>query len=124
MNLKTATDRLKKHGVKGFHSFRRFRITRLRERAIPEDIVRFWAGHTGQSISDRYSKLAQNAELRKKYAGPDEAGLGFDIPKTPKKPKRSLISSLELVTPQEPAYTSNDQDLDEFFYSTPVVEVL
>jgi integrase len=79
MHLKTARNRLRKLGVKGFHSFRRFRTTRLRERNVPEDILRYWIGHAGQSISDRYSKLAENVELRKEWAGVEGAGLGFDI---------------------------------------------
>ena len=94
MHLKTARNRLLKLGVKGFHSFRRFRTTRLRERSVPEDILRYWIGHAGQSISDRYSKLAENGELRKAWAGVEAAGLGFDIrlvgvppPKTTSEPK-------------------------------------
>ncbi len=79
MHLKTARNRLRKLGVKGFHSFRRFRTTRLRERYVPEDILRYWIGHAGQSISDRYSKLAENVELRKEWAGVEGAGLGFDV---------------------------------------------
>jgi integrase len=135
MNLKTATDRLKKHGVRGFHAFRRFRITRLRERAIPEDLVRYWAGHAGESISDRYSKLAENVELRKKYAGPDEAGLGFDIrlagitghpepdptkpPKSRKPQKSELRTQLvsEIADPYTVPYQATDDDLDPVFFA-------
>lgn len=70
---------LKKLGIGGFHAFRRFRITRLRELGVPEDIIRYWAGHEGKSITDRYSKLAENIELRQRWAA--QAGLGFDLPK-------------------------------------------
>lgn len=69
---------LKKTGVKGFHAFRRFRITHLRENGVPEDLIRFWAGHAGQGITDRYSKLAANVGVRKLWAS--KVGLGFDIP--------------------------------------------
>jgi integrase len=140
MNLKTATERLKKHGVKGFHAFRRFRITRLRERAIPEDVVRYWAGHGGQqSISDRYSKLAQNLDIRKRYAGSDEAGLGFDIrvvgtpgapppnrtqavkpTKSRKQSKSELRTQLvvsEIAEPYTSPYVGVDSDLPEIFFS-------
>jgi integrase len=133
MNLKTATDRLKKYGVNGFHAFRRFRTTRLRERAIPEDIIRLWLGHSGQSISDRYSKLAQNVEIRKKYAGSDEAGLGFDIrlagtrgdprpgiTKKKLKAKPKMLDALNIDRAAEPAFTASNEDLDPYFYSTPV----
>ena len=77
MHLRTATARLKKHGIPGFHAMRRHRITRLRELGTPEDIVRFWSGHAGQGITDRYSKLAENIELRKEWAL--RAGLGFSL---------------------------------------------
>jgi len=69
---------LKPLGIHGFHAFRRYRITRLRELGTPEDIVRYWAGHAGSGITDRYSKLAENKELRKQWAV--RAGLGFDVP--------------------------------------------
>jgi hypothetical protein len=136
MNLKTATDRLKKHSMKGFHSFRRFRATRLRERSIPEDIIRFWLGHSGQqSISDRYSKLAQNLELRKKYAGSDEAGLGFDIrlacisghpepkpiktSKTSKRKRNQTTLSLLEDDVANDGYIGVDSDLPEMFFDAP-----
>jgi hypothetical protein len=77
MHLLTAFVRLQKHGVKGFHSFRRFRITRLRDLGVPEDIIRYWVGHAGKDITDRYSKLAENVELRKVWAL--RAGLGFSL---------------------------------------------
>jgi len=64
--------------IPGFHSFRRFRTTHLRSMRVPEDIIQFWIGHSGKSITDRYSKMAQNIEERKKYAV--EAGLGFELP--------------------------------------------
>jgi integrase len=131
MNFKTATDRLKKHGIKGFHSFRRFRTTRLCEVGISEEIIRCWIGHADQTISDRYRKLAENVELRKQLAA--RAGLGFELvvagdppPSTDKKPKKakpSLTSSIEMVRSDEPSYIPDNQDLDPFFYSTPVAEV-
>ncbi|MGB7728406.1 MAG: tyrosine-type recombinase/integrase [Candidatus Acidiferrum sp.] len=69
---------LKGLGIEGFHSFRRFRITRLRELGTPEDIIRFWVGHAGASITDRYSKLADMKDLRKQWA--QRSGLGFELP--------------------------------------------
>ena len=77
MHLKTARERLAKHAIPGFHSFRRFRITRLRELGIPEDLIRYWVGHAGKDITDRYSKLAENRDLRKEWAL--RAGLGFSL---------------------------------------------
>jgi hypothetical protein len=84
---------LKKLAIEGFHSFRRFRITRLRELGTPEDVIRYWAGHAGQGITDRYSKLAENVALRKQWA--QRSGLGYELPDmtkvghpAPSRPKR------------------------------------
>jgi intergrase/recombinase len=58
---------------------RRFKITHLRGQQVPEDIIEYWAGHGSQkSITDRYSKLAQNKVLRKEWC--EKASLGFSIP--------------------------------------------
>jgi integrase len=79
MNLKTAKYRLAQHNLaKGFHSFRRLRISRLRELGVPEDIIRYWVGHAGQGITDRYSKLGENVELRRQWC--TKVGLGFQLP--------------------------------------------
>jgi hypothetical protein len=106
MRLKTARNRLHKLHAEGFHCFRRFRTTRLRERNVPEDILRYWIGHGGQSISDRYSKLAENVELRKEWAGVEGAGLGFDIrlvggPLPKPTPKAKSSSHAESATPSK-----------------------
>jgi integrase len=71
-------DSLHKLGVRGFHTFRRFRVTHLRERGIPEDILRFWIGHADKSITDRYSKMSKRIQTRKEWA--ENAGLGFNLP--------------------------------------------
>jgi integrase len=135
MGLKTATDRLKKHGVQGFHAFRRFRATRLREVGISEEIIRCWLGHADQTISDRYSKLAENVELRKQLAA--RASLGFAIitaahpepsptkkpnpPKLPKSPRNTTQSNVT-AEPAEPMYQATDDDLDPMFFAQPVQE--
>ena len=41
MHKKTATERLAKHKIPGFHAFRRYRISRLREIGVPEDSSKF-----------------------------------------------------------------------------------
>src|SRR5205085_767501 len=76
-NLETVTRRLRLRGIPGFHSFRRFRITKLRQANIPEDLIRYWVGHSAESITDRYSKLASDLEFRSHWA--KGAGLGFDL---------------------------------------------
>jgi integrase len=75
--LAAAYDAAKKDGIPGFHSLRRFRVTRLREVGAPEDLLKYWIGHSGKDISDRYSKLAQNTQIRKEWA--QKAGLGFSL---------------------------------------------
>jgi len=114
-HLKTVRERLAKHGIPGFHSFRRHRITRLRELGVPEDIVRYWVGHEGQSITDRYSKLGENVEIRRDWA--KKAGLGFALSKLGS-PNRE-IKSITTPTPAESAalaeeivrYQATDEDL-------------
>jgi integrase len=124
MHLLTAFTRLHKHNVHGFHAFRRFRITWLRDLGMPEDIIRYWVGHAGKEITDRYSKLAENVELRKQWSV--RAGLGFDIsimghsaPRIPKKPSKPKPVADIVAQPAEPTYVASDEDLDPFF-ATPV----
>jgi integrase len=71
-------DSLHKLKVPGFHVFRRFRVTHLREQGTPEDILRFWIGHADKSITDRYSKMSKRIQTRKEWA--EKAGLGFNLP--------------------------------------------
>lgn len=62
----------------GFHSFRRFRVTYLRENSAPEDLIRFWIGHADKSVTDGYSKVKENVGFRKACA--ENLGLGFELP--------------------------------------------
>ena len=61
----------------GFHAFRRFRTTWLRKNRTPEDLIRFWLGHADETVTDGYSKLAEDVEYRKQVAA--EVGQGFEI---------------------------------------------
>ena len=97
MPPRSTANLLRKHGAQ-FHGLRRFRITRLREYGVPEEIIRFWVGHsTSADITDRYSKLAGNAELRRSWA--QRVGISFDLenvghpaprPAKPAKPTKSV----------------------------------
>ena len=60
-----------------FHSFRRFRVTHLRNAGVPEGLIQFWAGHAGESITDRYDKIGTDVEARRSWA--EKAGLGFQL---------------------------------------------
>jgi integrase len=118
IHLKTTRERRAKHGIPGFHSFRRYRITQLREFGVPEDIVRFWAGHEGQSITDRYSKLSENVEVRREWARRPGL-LGFDLPALSKQ-RRPSSDSRESAQPEafveeRARYVASDDDLDPFF---------
>ncbi len=117
MHLRTATARLKKHGIKGFHSFRRYRITKLRELGTPEDLIRFWSGHAGHDITDRYSKLAENVELRQEWAR--RAGLGFDLDKVGD-PQPKLPSHPKPASSSKPSRTSKDPQAEIVVKRSPV----
>jgi integrase len=71
-------DSLHKLGVRGFHPFRRFRVTHLRDQGTPEDILRFWIGHADQSVTDRYNKMSKRIQSRQQWA--EKAELGFNLP--------------------------------------------
>ena len=70
-------ERLARTGIQGFHAFRRYRVTHLRATGAPEDLLRFWVGHSAENVTDRYSKLAQNVEFRKEWA--EKIGVGFKL---------------------------------------------
>jgi integrase len=60
------------------HAFRRFRVTHLRKNGVPEDLIHFWAGHAGKTVTDDYSKLKDDLAFRKEVA--IRVGLGFELP--------------------------------------------
>jgi integrase len=80
----------------GFHSFRRFRATTLRAKRVPEDIIRVWLGHSAGSITDRYSKLGQDVEVRREWA--EKVGLGFQLPKSKRRKARTAPRRLSRTT--------------------------
>lgn len=61
----------------GFHAMRRFRTTHLRKQRAPEDLIRFWLGHAKASITDGYSKVAEDFVYRQAEA--ERVGAGFTI---------------------------------------------
>jgi integrase len=87
---------LKELGVEetGFHAFRRFRTTWLRKNRAPEDLIRFWLGHAKTSITDVYSKLADDLEFRCEVS--DKLGTGFDVPASmrPMRPRKSVAKEV------------------------------
>jgi integrase len=72
----------------GFHALRRYRTTWLRKQRAPEDPIKFWLGHSESSVTDSYSKLADDVEFRNQVAA--KTGTGFDIPVYEEKPMRPM----------------------------------
>jgi integrase len=72
------TMKLDEEGM-GWHSFKRFRKTWLRGRRCLEDINNFWMGHTPQTMSELYSHLHEELDMR--LAEAESVGYGFDLPK-------------------------------------------
>jgi integrase len=62
----------------GWHAFRRFRNTWLRGKRCQEDIKNFWMGHKPKTMSELYSHLFEEVELR--LAESTQVGVGFDVP--------------------------------------------
>jgi integrase len=92
------TPRLVKMGLDekgmGWHSFRRFRKTWLRGRRCLEDINNFWMAHRPQTMSELYSHLYEDIDIR--LAEAESVGYGFDLPKTvvaPSAPRKSVEKS-------------------------------
>ena len=62
----------------GWHGFRRFRNTWLRGKRCQEDIKNFWMGHKPKTMSELYSHLFEELELRLVEAA--QVGVGFVLP--------------------------------------------
>lgn len=64
--------------IPGAHSLRRLRVSHLREVGCNEDILKGWLGHSnGSDITNRYSKVSENLELRRTWA--ERVGTGLDL---------------------------------------------
>jgi integrase len=62
----------------GWHSFKRFRKTWLRGQRCLEDINNFWMAHKSQTMSEVYSHLHEDLQLRVDEA--QRVGYGFALP--------------------------------------------
>ena len=76
------TPRLIKKGLDekgmGWHAFKRFRKTWLRGQRYLEDINNFWMAHKPQTMSELYSHLHEELQLRLDEA--ERVGYGFVLP--------------------------------------------
>jgi site-specific recombinase XerD len=69
---------LKPSGIPGCHALRRLRVSHLREVGCNEDILKAWLGHSnGRDMTNRYSKLSENLELRRTWA--ERTGTGLNL---------------------------------------------
>ncbi len=96
------TPRLVKVGLDeegmGWHSFKRFRKTWLRGGRCLEDLNNFWMAHKPQTMSELYSHLHEELQMRLEEA--ERVGYGFDLPKiavAPNAPKISAKSEAEIA---------------------------
>jgi integrase len=94
---------LEKLGIKrcGFHAFRRFRNTFLRNyTSCPNGLRNFWLGWSGKDMSDHYDKIREDEAFRREVA--ERAGIGFELPKPPIVPSVGNVPSsgeeVELAT--------------------------
>jgi len=76
------TPRLKAMGLDEpgmcWHALKRFRKTWLRGKRCQEDINNFWLAHKPKTMSELYSHLYEELELR--LAEAEQVGTGFDVP--------------------------------------------
>ncbi len=85
----------------GFHAFRRYRKTWLRGKRVQEDINNFWMGHAPETMSETYSRLDLELDLR--LAEAESMGVGFTVPPIsfgpvgPSWPQISEESAVELL---------------------------
>jgi integrase len=81
----------------GFHAFRRFRNTYLRNyTACPDGLRTFWLGWSGKGMGEHYDKIRENADFRRQVA--ESVGIGFELPKSASVPSETNVpSSLERV---------------------------
>lgn len=85
----------------GFHAFRRFRNTYLRNyTSCPDGLRTFWLGWSGKGMGDHYDKIRENSDFRRDVA--EHAGIGFELPKPAIVPNNANVPSpmeeVELVS--------------------------
>jgi len=82
---RSLTPRLTKMGLDekgmGWHSFKCFRKTWLRGARCLEDLNNFWMAHKPTTMSEVYSHLHEELELRLDEVA--RVGYGFVLPETP-----------------------------------------
>jgi integrase len=87
-------------GTAGNHAFRRFRNTHLRKNRVPDDLIQWWLGHAGKSMTDEYSQVRNDLKYRKLIA--EQVGIGFELlvqtaPVVPNVPKSEFAVEAEVA---------------------------
>ena len=79
----------------GTHAFRRFRNIYIRNHtACREGLYKFWLGHADENMSDRYDKIEEDVQFRRKWAV--QCGFGVDLPSVvPNVPRTEVKAELE-----------------------------
>jgi hypothetical protein len=55
-----------------------FRASVLRKAGVPKDLIRFWLGHAGRSVTDDYARQRRDdVPFRQEWAA--RVGLGFEL---------------------------------------------
>lgn len=82
----------------GFHSFRRFRNTHLRQSHCPPGVLTFWMGHSDAGMSGHYDRSREDVEYRRDVV--KSLGTGFEVPKvlTPKPKLNRSKASVKVVS--------------------------
>jgi hypothetical protein len=73
-----------------WHSFKGFRKTWLRGRHCLEDINNYWMAHKPETMSELYTHLHEELDVR--LAEAESVGYGFDLPKL------KLLQMLQKIT--------------------------
>jgi integrase len=94
------TDPKTSDGATGNHAFRRFRNTHLRKNRVPDDLIQWWLGHDGKSMTEVYAQVRDDLKYRKLVA--EQVGIGFELlvqtaPAVPNVPKCEFAVATELA---------------------------
>jgi hypothetical protein len=88
LNNRWLAPRLKKMGLDaGWHSFKRYRKTWLPGQRCLEDINNYWMAHKPQTMSEVYSHLHEDLDVR--LGETERVGYGFTLPTCSKCSKES-----------------------------------
>jgi integrase len=126
-------------GIPGFHSMRRWRVSYLKKFGAPEQLLKFWIGHSSgnditarDNTTARYDKSCDDREWRQNWA--NKCGIGFALPeivkaghpapKLPKacKPERSTSAKADSIVeavPELVPYQASDDDLPIELFEKP-----